>query len=121
MMSSSKSGSIQLIMICMIISTAPAAYAESSINCAKSRLPDEKAICRSVELQKLDVRMMTLFEVSGHLMAMGSRGAMQDRQYVWLKNRHMCKSNTACLKHSYNDRIDELNQGLEQIYQRGPF
>lgn len=117
----SKSLAIKFCTTSLAIFALSSAYAESGINCAKARLPDEKAICRSVELQKLDVRMTTLFEVSGHLMAMGSRGAMQDRQYVWLKNRHMCKANTACLKQSYNDRIDELNQGLEEIYSRGPF
>jgi len=49
------------------------AYVDDSIQCAKAHLPDEKAICRSVELQKLDIKMTTLFEVSGHLMAMDSR------------------------------------------------
>ena len=97
------------------------AYADNSIQCAKARLPDEKAICRSVELQKQDVRMTTLFEVSGHLMAMGSRGAMQDRQVEWLSDRHRCKANLTCLRKSYTTRIGELNQGLEGIYQRGPF
>ena len=117
----SKSFLTKLFSVSMTLSAFTSVYAENSINCSKAQLPDEKAICRSVELQKLDVKMTTLFEVSGHLMAMGSRGAMQDRQYVWLKNRHMCKTNTVCLKQSYNDRIDELNEGLEEIYQRGPF
>jgi uncharacterized protein len=97
------------------------AYADNSINCAKAKFPDEKTICRSVELQKQDVRMTTLFEVSGHLMAMGSRGAMQDQQVEWLSDRHRCKANVNCLRKSYAKRIDELNQGLEEIYQRGPF
>ncbi|GAC1373683.1 MAG: lysozyme inhibitor LprI family protein [Aquirhabdus sp.] len=112
---------LKTIMLGMAVFGYSSAYADGSINCAKSRLPDEKAICRSVELQKQDVKMTTLFEVSGHLMAMGSRGAMQDRQYVWLKNRHLCKANTRCLKQIYRERIDELNQGLEQIYKSGPF
>lgn len=116
-----KSLFIQFCLASLTLSAFTSAYAENSINCSKAQLPDEKAICHSVELQKLDVKMTTLFEVSEHLMAMGSRGTMQDRQYVWLKNRHMCKTNTACLKQSYNDRIDELNQGLEDIYSRGPF
>ncbi|MDE2420587.1 MAG: hypothetical protein KGO49_05340 [Gammaproteobacteria bacterium] len=116
-----KSLCIKFFMTSLTLSVLTSAYAENSINCTKAQLPDEQAICRSVELQKLDVKMTTLFEVSGHLMAMGSRGAMQDRQYVWLKNRHMCKANVACLKQSYSDRIDELNQGLEEIYSRGPF
>jgi len=111
----------KLFIVSFALSAFTSVYAENSINCSKAQLPDEKAICHSVELQKLDVKMTTLFEVSGHLMAMGSRGAMQDRQYVWLKNRHLCKTNTACLKQSYNDRIDELNEGLEEIYSRGPF
>jgi uncharacterized protein len=109
-----------LFILCAIFSYS-LAHADCSINCAKARLPDEKAICRSVELQKQDVRMTTLFEVSGHLMAMGSRGAMQDQQVEWLSDRHRCKANLNCLRKSYAKRIDELNQGLEGIYQRGPF
>jgi len=117
----SKILSIKTIMLSLAILSYASAYADSGINCAKSRLPDEKAICRNVELQKQDVKMTTLFEVSGHLMAMGSRGAMQDRQVEWLSTRHQCKTNLSCLRQSYAKRIDELNQGLEQIYQRGPF
>ncbi len=109
------------LMLSLAILGYSSAHAESSINCSKARLPDEKAICRSVELQKQDVKMSTLFEVSGHLMAMGGRGAMQDRQVEWLSTRHQCKTNMSCLRQSYAKRIDELNQGLEGIYQRGPF
>lgn len=112
---------IKIIMLGLSVFAYSAAYADNSIHCSKARLPDEKAICRSVELQKQDVRMTTLFEVSGHLMAMGGRGAMQDRQIEWLSSRHQCKTNISCLRQSYAKRIDELNRGLEQIYQRGPF
>lgn len=112
---------INHLIIFGVICAGSSAYADSSINCSKARLPDEKAICRSVELQKQDVRMTTLFEVSGHLMAMGGRGAMQDRQVEWLSTRHQCKTNLSCLRQSYSKRIDELNRGLEGIYQRGPF
>lgn len=109
------------LMLSLAIFAYSSVHAESSIHCSKARLPDEKAICRSVELQKQDVKMSTLFEVSGHLMAMGGRGAMQDQQVEWLADRHRCKSNHSCLRKSYAKRIDELNRGLEGIYQRGPF
>ncbi len=120
-MNSPKSLSIKIGMICCAIFAYSSVHAESSIHCSKARLPDEKAICRSVELQKQDVKMSTLFEVSGHLMAMGGRGAMQDQQIEWLSTRHQCKRNISCLRQSYAKRIDELNRGLEGIYQRGPF
>ena len=117
----SKSRVIKTTIISLTMSVCSLTYADNSINCSKARLPDEKAICRSVELQKQDVKMTTLFEVSGHLMAMGGRGAMQDRQVEWLSKRHLCKTNLSCLRQSYAKRIDELNRGLEGIYQRGPF
>lgn len=120
-MSFSRSRVIKTTIISLAVSACSLTYADASIHCSKARLPDEKAICRSVELQKQDVRMTTLFEVSGHLMAMGGRGAMQDRQVEWLSKRHQCKTNIRCLSQSYAKRIDELNQGLEGIYQRGPF
>jgi uncharacterized protein len=120
-MSSLKIFQIKNLLIVGAICAGSSVYADNSINCSKARLPDEKTICRSVELQKQDVKMTTLFEVSGHLMAMGGRGAMQDRQVEWLSTRHQCKTNMSCLRQSYAKRIDELNQGLEGIYQRGPF
>jgi uncharacterized protein len=120
-MSPFNSFQLKNLFILWAIFAYSSAYADNSIHCTKSRLPDEKAICKSVELQKQDVRMTTLFEVSGHLLAMGGRGALQDQQVEWLSDRHRCKANLKCLRKSYAKRIDVLNQGLEGIYQRGPF
>lgn len=99
---------------------APMAHA-ASFSCAKARTPDEKAICRSRSLSEADVKMATLFDVDTHLVAMGSRGAIEDDQSAWLKSRHGCGKSPTCLAKAYDKRIRELRQIFDGIASRGPF
>ena len=101
------------------LSTASAHAA--SFNCAKAKTADEKAICKTQSLSDADVKMATLFDVDTHLVAMGERGSIQDDQSAWLKSRHACGGNIACLGKSYGDRIKVLQAQFDQIASRGPF
>lgn len=93
----------------------------ASYDCNKARSADEVAICKSPALGELDVKMATLYNVSSHLYAMGARGAMQDDQQIFLKQRKSCSGNTACLRNAYQARISQLEKGLERIYENGPY
>lgn len=53
--------------------------------------------------------MATQYRFLAGLFAMGERGAMQDRQLAWLKQRKMCKGDRICLNKRYDERIHELN------------
>ena len=57
-----------------------------------------------------DVEMSVKYHFLRGLFAMGGRGAMQDRQQDWLRERRRCGSDTDCLSRAYAQRIDELDK-----------
>lgn len=85
---------------------APAAAA--SFDCARARLPDERAICADRALNDQDVRLATWLDALGQLQLMGANGAMRDDQRAWLAARHGCGGDRVCLAHSYDRRIGDL-------------
>ncbi len=93
----------------------------ASFDCARARAPDERAICADRALNDLDVTMSAMLKIAGGFVAMGQRGAMQDDQIVWLKARHSCRSDRACLKRSYDDRIATLQTVIDAVASHGPF
>ncbi len=100
----------------LIAAGTPAAAA--SFNCVKAATADEKAICSSQTLSDLDTEMATLFGVRMQIpMLMGARGAARDEQHEWLVERHACGADTACLVHSYQQRIAALNQTISEAMQ----
>jgi uncharacterized protein len=93
----------------------------ASFDCAKAKTADEKTICRNRSLSDADVKMATMFTMNAHLVMMGTRGAMQDRQRGWLAERNACKGSFRCLTAAYDKRIDELQADFDTIASRGPF
>ena len=66
--------------------------------------------------------MAQLYDIVRHLVPMGSRGAIMDRQTVWIRERNRCGGNVSCIGQSYDRRIRELNRVLEErVYPQGPF
>ena len=103
------------------IAVAPTLSWAASFDCAKARAPDEKAICANLALNDKDVRMSVLYDVNRHTLAMGGRGAMEDAQRQWLRDRKNCGANRACLNRAYDRRLGELERSLDRIYRNGPF
>lgn len=99
---------------------ANAAHA-ASFDCAKARAKDEKAICANRALNDLDVKVTVLLDLDSRLVAMGQRGAIHDDQVVWLKARHLCGADTACLRQSYDKRIAVLDDVFQGVASHGPF
>ncbi|NDJ57236.1 hypothetical protein GWD52_09560 [Enterobacteriaceae bacterium 4M9] len=100
-----------LLSLLAAVSTVQAA----SFDFIKATAADEKAICANRVLNDKDVEMATQYRFLKGLFAMGGRGAMQDRQQVWLKQRKSCKSDSTCLNKRYDERIRELNTIYERI------
>jgi uncharacterized protein len=100
---------------------APVAAQAASFDCAKARAPDEKAICANLALNDKDVRMSVLYDINKHTLAMGGRGAMEDAQRQWLRDRKGCGANRACLNRAYDRRLGELERSLDRVYRNGPF
>jgi len=98
------------------------AASAASFDCNRARTPDEKAICADRTLNDQDVRMAQLYDIVRHLVPMGTRGAIMDEQTVWLRQRHACGANRACIGRAYARRIAQLNRVLEErVYVNGPF
>jgi uncharacterized protein len=76
-----------------------------SFDCAKAKQADEKAICRSAALSRLDMRMSTLFAEIQSCTPMGGKSVNNDEQYRWLKQRAQCGANRSCLQERYQTRI----------------
>ena len=93
----------------------------ASFDCAKAKTADEKTICRNLSLSDADVKMATMFAMNTHLVAMGARGNMQDRQREWLAERNTCKGRFKCLTAAYDKRLSELQADFDGIASRGPF
>lgn len=88
----------------------------ASFDCdGKALLPDEKQICDTRSLNDADVKMATTFELISGLLAMGSRGTLQDEQTAWLKTRQACGADAACLKASYEDRLKQLDVAYKHL------
>jgi uncharacterized protein YecT (DUF1311 family) len=92
-----------------------------SFDCTKAKTADEKTICRNRSLSDSDVKMATMFTMNTHLVMMGSRGVMQDRQREWLAERNTCKGSFKCLTMAYDKRLKELQVDFDSIASRGPF
>ncbi|MBH9348107.1 hypothetical protein I5K70_08925 [Pseudomonas aeruginosa] len=88
---------------------APLAAA-ASFDCEKAERADEKAICANRALNDKDGEMSVKYHFLRGLCAMGGRGAMQDRQQDWLRQRRRSGGDTDCLSRAYAQRIDELDK-----------
>lgn len=108
-----------MLSACMAISSASSPAA--SFDCGRARLPDEKAVCASRQLSELDVDMSVRYQMLTGLVAMGTRGDMQDEQQAWLATRKACGGNQACLFGAYRKRIGVLKDEYAHLASRGPF
>jgi len=111
-----------LIPVLAILALLGASQAHAaSFDCTKAKTADEKTICRNRSLSDADVKMATMFQMNTHLVMMGTRGNMQDRQREWLVERNSCKGSFKCLTAAYDKRLSELQADFDGIASRGPF
>ncbi len=88
----------------------------ASFDCQKPDLAeDETAICQTLSLNDMDVKMVTTFELLSGLLAMGARGELQDQQIAWLTQRGECKGDVACLTAAYTARMAQLATVYEGV------
>ncbi len=103
-------------------SALPASAADyAPLDCTKANSQAQRAICSSYQLGQLEARMATLFELTTSLVAMGQRGAIQEDQRSFLKERDACQSNIGCIRDLYGTRIKQLEAIMSGIREHGPF
>ena len=77
-----------------VLSMSSQAHAAPSFDCSKASLPDEKAICANVDLSALDVAISDGYK---RLVARLGRAVANNLHATFLRQRHACKSDTACI------------------------
>ncbi|WGM37899.1 hypothetical protein [Caulobacter sp. NIBR1757] len=106
----------------LTVLTLPTRASAASFDCRRAATATERTICANLGLNDRDVRMAQLYDIVRHLVPMGTRGAIMDRQAVWIRERNRCGGNVSCIGQSYDRRIRELNRVLEErVYPQGPF
>jgi uncharacterized protein YecT (DUF1311 family) len=96
--------------------SAPQTSRAASFDCSKSDLKaDEKTICDNRNLNDLDVKMVTTFELMAGLLPMGNRGELQDQQSAWLKTRQACNADATCIGNAYEARLKQLMAAYSSI------
>jgi uncharacterized protein len=94
----------------------------ASFDCARAAKPDERAICQDRALNDRDVTMAVLYGLDRKFLAMGGRGLLMDEQAAWLRSRHACGANRACLARVYDRRIANLRRFIDtRVATHGPF
>ncbi|MBW8320695.1 MAG: hypothetical protein K0M49_13015 [Arenimonas sp.] len=94
----------------------PLSAAAASFDCEKPDLAaDETAICANRDLNDLDVKMVTTFDLITGLLPMGNRGVVQDEQVEWLSKRQACDADLACLRAAYTERLAQLKTVSDMI------
>ena len=78
-----------------------------SYNCQKATGEDEKAICTSIELSKLDDDLAAAYKATMQLLSGDKRRSAMLRkdQVEWIQNRSRCGATVSCLKNEYTRRI----------------
>lgn len=107
----------------LVIAAAGPASAKDwgQIKCDKAKAADERAICGSTDLVQRDAQMSLAYGLLRGLLPMGGRGALVDEQRAWLDRRSACGRNKACIRKAYEDRMADLEKGLDRVAALGPF
>lgn len=104
------------------ISMFTASHANAaSYDCNKAKHVTEQQICAHLNLNDADVKMATSYQIIQKLVPMGTRGAIQDEQVQWRKQRNLCRVKIECIEKSYQIRQLELDLHLQRVIEQGPF
>lgn len=87
-----------------------------SFNCRHAKTATERAICRSGGLARLDREMAGQYKLLKDRLRRGSaRRGLEKAQARWRGDRDRCGRRRRCLRLSYENRITELGQAIEDL------
>lgn len=109
-----------LLLVASLLLFVPQAFS-LPINCAKAATPTEKTICSDPTLIQADARMDTLYNISLHFVAMGTRGDLQEQQPLWISQREACGTCKPCIRVAYKKRTAVFEAIIRHVATFGPF
>ena len=89
-----------LVAIASIAGAATGAQAQS-FNCRKAYFADEKLICTSPELSRLDERLDRIFGQNRRLLSQAGRDALDREEERWVVARRRCGPDHRCVEDFY--------------------
>jgi uncharacterized protein len=93
----------------ILILETRATGAGPSFDCSNHNQPEERAICASAELSRLDQQLADAYEAAKSTLAPEQLDALRKSQLDWIRNwRKSCGSKRDCLKEGYGKRLVEL-------------
>jgi uncharacterized protein len=93
-------------LVALAAMAAPAAA--QSFDCDSARRSDERTICESGELSRMDRQLDRLYRDATRQVRNPAR--LRARQFMWLSERRTCRDDERCLRRSYARRIGELQR-----------
>src|SRR3954470_16142673 len=95
-----------IVAVASVAGAASGAQAQS-FNCRRAYFADEKLICMSPELSRLDERLNRIFGQTRRLLSPSGRNALDREEERWVVARRRCGPDHQCVEDFYRDRIAE--------------
>ncbi|BDM63004.1 hypothetical protein NFHSH190041_04560 [Shewanella sp. NFH-SH190041] len=95
----------------LVVALSPTAFAAPSFDCSKASGSVEEEICRSPQLQALDIKLAKLYRLAMSQLQGERKAWLKTDEIGWIKGRNDCwKSSDMpwCVAANYRDRITEL-------------
>jgi uncharacterized protein YecT (DUF1311 family) len=102
-----------MVAVASVAGVAFGAHAQS-FNCHRAYFADEKLICTSPELSRLDERLNRIFGRTRNLLSPSGRNALDREEERWVVARRRCGPDHQCVEDFYRDRIAELAERFGQ-------
>ena len=94
--------------ICSVGLVPDARSQQPGFDCATNTAPDERTICASAELSRLDRQLNDLYVAVRDGLDAGQQILLRDTQRLWLRQRAACGRDPSCIAALYQARIPQL-------------
>ena len=98
-----------VLAVSCLLAFAPGVLAQS-FDCSNHLRADERAICDSSVLSRLDERLVDAFENAISERSATQRKRIRNEQRDWVELRRNCRGRRSCIRVLYRDRLAELRK-----------
>jgi uncharacterized protein len=83
-----------------------------SFECGRALHQDERKVCQVPFLQQLDLELASVYRRLLLSLAKREREQLYQEEEQFVQARRRCRTQVACIEHSYRTRIQDLKQTL---------